>query len=97
MGLAQARPNKNRPFFTGGLDYDEVLAASTTYDVTFEPDRKRRSPIGPCTTITILADDLVEHKEYFNAVLSTTDESVFLLPQSTTIYIENNDSKHVNS
>ena len=78
------------------MDYDEVLAASTTYDATFKPNRKRRSPMSPCTTITILADDLVEYKEYFNAVLSTTDESAVLFPQSTTIYIENNDGKHVN-
>ena len=79
------------------MDYDEVIGAPTTYDVTFEPARKRRSLMSPCTTITILADDLVEYKEYFNAVLSTTDESVVLFPQSTTIYIENNDGKHINS
>ena len=82
-------------FSIGGDDYDNVLAASSTTDVSFGPGRKRRSPETLyCTNITIIADELVERDEFFTVALSTSDEDVVLFPQNATIVIMNNDCEY---
>ena len=66
----------------------------------FQPDegsgindkvRRRRSLSQQCTSITFLADDLVEYDEFFTLTLSTQDPGVVLMPANATVVILNND------
>ena len=72
----------------------EILDASTTIELTFEGARNRRSTSTlSSTSITLIADDIVEDQEFFMLELSTDDEDVVLFPQNATIIITNNDRK----
>ena len=72
-----------------------------TVSLTFGEEAGRRKRIVPpppvgseeCFNVTIISDIFVEFDETFELLLSTSDEDIALLPNSTTINIVNDDCK----
>ena len=68
-------------------DFDRV-----NMPLLFPPGTSRQ-----CVEIFIVDDDLLESFETFSVELTTTDESVFPIRNSSTVVIVDNDSKFCNA
>ena len=78
-------------YFSGGVDYSEVLAQLTSFQFLFESRKRSVSSNEQCINVTIMSDDIVEDDEVFYALLSTDDPLVMLYPNASEITIINND------
>ena len=81
---------------TGGADYEEVLAALTTVELTFGRTKRQTDTPGPlteteCIPLSFLSDDLVEDDETFTVHLVSDDPLVMLYPAWADVVIINND------
>ena len=61
---------------------------STSYTLVFTPDNDQQ-----CRAVNILSDDNLEGTETFTATLSTRDDRAFLVPDTETIVIIDNDGE----
>ena len=64
---------------------------ATNVEFLFDGDTSRA-----CARIPIIDDMSLEAVESFNVILSTADTRVSLEPQTTTVFISDNDSKSCN-
>ena len=69
--------------YTAGMDYTFV-SRNLTFNAAITTQM---------VEVPIIADDIVEHSEIINLILVSTDSAVILNPSTSTITIEDKDSK----